>query len=189
VASFDPKLRFLVDVDDVLNDLRSRVVECMTEVTGKVYTPEDFTGWDYFAILSPAERKKVDKLIQRKGFCLSLKANPEAQEAIKELKGLVNVFAVTAPVRGKFWVDERYTWLEREFNIPLDDVVVATSKYVISGRWFLDDRPSNIIAWCRGNSSRKIPMLWHTRATRDLGYDDLRVHSWGEVIERVKSSL
>jgi hypothetical protein len=32
-------------------------------------------------------------------------------------------------------------------------------------------------------------MLWNTRATRGFGYNDLRVHSWGEVIERVKSGL
>lgn len=179
---------FLVDVDDVLNDLRSRVLECMTSVTGKNYSPEDFTGWDYFEVLSVEEKIRVDKLIAREGFCLSLAPLPEAKEAIKELRSLVHVVAVTAPVRSPFWTDERYTWLEHEFQLPLDNVVVAKPKYLIHGNWLLDDRPSNVVNWAQIHS-HSYPMLWHTRATRDLGYDDLRVHSWGEVIERVKSSL
>lgn len=179
--------RFLVDVDDVLADLRPRVLRVINEVSGKEYVPDDFKVWDYFCVLDEDQKKRAFQAISAPGFCASLEVLPGAKEAIRELQSLVKVLAVTWPFHSG-WFDERYAWLEREFEMPKADVHLASSKYAVAGKWFLDDNLDNVLSWDAGNPGM-VPMLWHTRATRDLGYDHLRVHSWDEVIERVKSDL
>jgi 5'(3')-deoxyribonucleotidase len=179
--------RFLVDVDDVLADLRPQVLSIINEVSGKELTPDDFTTWDYFCVLNEDQKKQALMKMASPGFCESLKVLPGAKEAIRELQGLVKVLAVTWPFHSG-WFDERYAWLEREFGMPKGDVHFASSKYAVAGKWFLDDNLDNVLSWAEGNPCMQ-PMLWDTRATRDLGYNHLRVYSWGEVIERVKSSL
>jgi 5'(3')-deoxyribonucleotidase len=179
--------RFLVDVDDVLADLRPRVLDIVNKVSGKEYTHDDFTDWDYFRVLDNYQKYRAFQIMGARGFCSSLEVLPGAEEAISELKSIVKVIVVTCPFNS-VWFEERYTWLEQKFGIPRKDVILASSKYSVAGKWFLDDNFDNILEWSEGNPCM-IPMLWHTRATRDLGYDHLRVHSWDEVTQRVKSSL
>lgn len=175
--------RFLVDVDDVLADLRPRFLEVVNDITKGKLTPDDFTSWDYGQYLTVPQREQVNRILSSKGFCLSLKPFQEAQEAIRILRERVSVFAVTWPAHG--WFEERYQWLEREYRLTVDDVIFARSKYPVFGKWFLDDNPDNVETWSLGNPGMTA-MLWHTRATRDLGQSLLRMHSWGQVIDMVK---
>jgi len=179
--------RFLVDVDDVLADLRPKVLRIVNEISGIEHTPDDFTGWDYFSVLDEYQKHRAFQLMRVPGFCRSLQVLPGAKEAIRELQGLVKVLAVTWPFHVE-WFNERYEWLEQEVGIPKADVILASSKYAVAGKWFLDDNLDNVLSWSEGNPYME-PMLWDTRATRDLGYDRLRVHSWDEVIQRVRVSL
>jgi 5'(3')-deoxyribonucleotidase len=179
--------RFLVDVDDVLADLRPKVLRIVNEVSGIEHTPDDFTDWNYFCVLDADQKKKAFEIMGTPGFCRSLQVLPGAKEAIRELKGLVKVLAVTWPFHVE-WFNERYEWLEQEVGIPKEDVILAGAKYAVAGKWFLDDNLDNVLSWSSGNPCME-SMLWHTRATRDFGYDHLRVHSWDEVVQRVKVSL
>lgn len=179
--------RFLVDVDDVLADLRPKVLQVVNEISGVEHTPDDFTGWDYFSVLDAVQKKQAFEIMSTPGFCRSLQVLPGAKEAIRELQGLVKVLAVTWPFHVE-WFNERYEWLEKELGIPKEDVILTGAKYAVAGRWFLDDNLDNVLSWSAGNPCMG-SMLWHTRATRDLGYAHLRVHSWDEVVQRVKSSL
>jgi 5'(3')-deoxyribonucleotidase len=179
--------RFLVDVDDVLADLRPKVLNIVNEVSGGEFTPDDFTGWDYFSVLDEYQKHRAFQLMGAPGFCRSLQVLPGAKEAIRELQDLVKVLAVTWPFHVE-WFNERYDWLEQEVGIQKKDVILASSKYAVAGKWFLDDNLDNVRIWSEGNPCME-PMLWNTRATRDLGYDRLRVHSWDEVVQRVKSGL
>lgn len=179
--------RFLVDVDDVLAELRPKVLRIVNKVSGIEHTPDDFSGWDYFSVLSEDQKKQAFEIMSEPGFCLSLQALPGAKEAIQELQGMVKVLAVTWPFHVE-WFNERYAWLDQEMGIPKEDVILTKAKYAVAGKWFLDDNLDNVLSWSAGNPCMN-SMLWSTRATRDLGYDRLRVHSWGEVIQRVKASL
>jgi 5'(3')-deoxyribonucleotidase len=179
--------RFLVDVDDVLADLRPQVLRIVNEVSGKELTPDDFTEWDYFCVLDDDQKKEAFEIMGSPGFCGALQVLPGAKEAIRELQSMVKVLAVTWPFHVE-WFNERYDWLEHKIGIPRGDVILASAKYAVSGKWFLDDNLDNVLSWSYGNPCME-PMLWNTRATRDLGYDRLRVYSWGEVIERVKAGL
>ena len=179
--------RFLVDVDDVLANLRPRVLQIVNEVSGKEYTPDDFTGWDYFSVLDEYQKNRAFQRMQVRGFCRSLEVLPGAKEAICELQSLVQVLAVTWPFHVE-WFDERYEWLEQEVGIPKKDVILTSSKYAVAGKWFLDDNLDNVLSWSYGNPCMNA-MLWNTRATRDLGYERLREYSWDDIIAKVKASL
>lgn len=179
--------RFLVDVDDVLADLRPKVLSIVNEVSGGEFTPDDFTVWNYFSVLNEFQKKQAFEIMGTPGFCRSLQVLPGAKEAIRELRGLVKVLAVTWPFHVE-WFNERYEWLEQEVGIPKEDVILAGAKYAVAGKWFLDDNLDNVLSWAEGNPCME-SMLWDTRATRDFGYDHLRVHSWDDVVQRVKVSL
>ena len=179
--------RFLVDVDDVLADLRPQVLRIVNKVAGKEYTPDDFTGWDYFSVLNEDQRGQVIRIMGAPGFCRSLKVLPGAKEAIRELQSMVKVLVVTWPFNIE-WFNERYGWLEQEVGIPKEDVILTNSKYAVAGKWFLDDNLDNVLSWSYGNPCME-SMLWNTRATRDLGYDRLRVYSWDAVIAKVRAGL
>jgi 5'(3')-deoxyribonucleotidase len=181
--------RFLVDVDEVLADLRGPVLKTMTEVTGVQYKLSDFSGWDYFEILTEKEKEKVFSLMNVEGYCASLEVHPGAQDAIEKLRSMVSVIVVTGLHPGPFWIKERDYWLKKNFGFdPRREVIYTQAKYAVAGRWFLEDRPSQVIEWAYGNPCN-VPMLWDTENTHGMGYDHLRVYSWEEVIAKVQAGL
>lgn len=179
--------RFLVDVDDVLADLRPKVLHLVSRVAGREYTPDDFTGWDYFSVLNESQKNQVFQIMSETGFCRSLQVLPGAKEAIRELQSMVKVLAVTWPFHVE-WFNERYEWLEQEVGIHKEDVILTNAKYAVAGKWFLDDNLDNVLSWSYGNPCMNA-MLWNTRATRDLGYNRLREYSWDDIIDRVRVGL
>jgi 5'(3')-deoxyribonucleotidase len=179
------KRRFLIDADQVLVDLFSPVLQRVSEIRGVVTKIEDFHQWDLFLDLSPEENQVVRELMTSKGFVLSLKVLPGAQEAVEELKKKTDLFVVTAPYDASpYWVYERYQWLERFLGIPKDKVVVTHSKFTVSGAFLLDDNPHNILEWEKEHPY-SCPMIWDYPHTRNECSEKFRVSSWGEVLAEV----
>lgn len=87
------------------------------------------------------------------------------------------------PMHSRHWVFERTEWLKEHFDIDLRHVIHTSSKYLVHGDVFLDDKPDHVEGWRREHPNG-LAMLWHTSNTRTLGMDDLRVKSWDEVVKR-----
>jgi len=177
--------RFLVDVDEVLADFQTPAFEAIKRLTGKTYTPGDFLVWDIFSVLSETELGVVFEELERPGFCTSLKPTPGAIDAIRELQGFMEVFAVTSPQHNRHWVYERTEWLNEHFKIDKRHVVHTAAKHVVRGAAFLDDNPEHVDHWAHEHPDG-LAMLWHIQNTRNLGQGLLRVHSWAEVIDRAR---
>jgi 5'(3')-deoxyribonucleotidase len=181
--------RLLVDVDEVLADFQTPMFEALLDLYGRQASAEDCDVWDCFSIMSPHERRGVFSVIEHPGWCLALKPKEGSQEAIKELRGIVDVFAVTSHFpSSRTWVHERDEWLQEHFGFERPYIVHTSSKYIISGEAFLDDNPGHVRAWKEANPNG-LAMLWHIPNTRKLGFEDIRVRSWQEVIDRVRSRV
>lgn len=176
------KLRFLVDVDEVLADFRTPALEVMSSVMGRRYSIHDFDVWDIFSVLDGPKKDLVLSIIDKQGFCHDLQPFPEAQKAIAELQTMCEVYVVTSPYHSLSWVYERNLWLKTHYGFDKSQVVHTSAKYLVRGDIFLDDKPDHVEAWTRENP-HGLGMLWHTPNTR--GLDHLRVNSWGQVLSKV----
>jgi len=179
--------RLLVDVDEVLADFHTPVFDLAAKLFGKKLTSEDFDTWDLFDHFPKAERKALFNAMEQPGYCTSLPPLPGALEAIQELRNYVDVYVVTSPFPSPTWVSERYAWLHEHFNFKPSEVITTSSKFVVAGDAFLDDRPDNVVDWLEAHP-QKTGMLWHTPNTKTLvEHDSLRVYSWEQVIQKVKA--
>lgn len=185
-------MRFLTDVDEVLADFVGPAAEVIRRVVGPHWTfadaPQD--SWDMFGNLTADEMKVVDAIINAPGYCAGLKVHKGAQAFVKRLHELCDeVFACTSHMHSPAWVFERDNWLGEHFEIDRDHVIHTSAKYVCEGDFFLDDKPSHVIAW-QAEHPNGVGMLWTTEHnTRLKGHDAIRVYSFAEVIERVEMRI
>lgn len=181
--------RLLVDVDEVLADFQTPMFDALYELYGRRLSAEDCEVWDCFSVMAPNEKKGVFSIIEHPGWCAALKPKDGAIYAIDNLRKFVDVFAVTSHFpTSRTWVHERDEWLQRLFNFDRKHIVHTSSKYIVSGDAFLDDNPTHVSEWSAANP-QGLGLLWHIPNTRKLGYDDIRVRSWKEVIERVRAHV
>lgn len=178
-------LRFLVDVDEVLADLRSPVMDVICQVTGRDREDPEFRIWDLFSVLTEVERFEVFARMSARGFCGNLLPKPGAIEAMRALQGRVDLFAVTNPFDSEPWVTERYQWLSEHFGLRKNKVIFGEPKYAVSGRWFLEDNLDQALSWAEGNPDG-VSMLWNTPNNDTLGHDQLRVYNWDQVLSTVE---
>jgi 5'(3')-deoxyribonucleotidase len=166
----------LVDVDGVLADFTGAVRE-----------------WDLFALYPEDLQSMIKRRISDPGFCAELKVLPGAEEGVRELVQLGDVYAVTSPWwSSPTWPYERTRWLDRWFGMPADRVVQTSAKQLVFGDVMIDDRPENLIEWRSCQQARG----WCTRAVLvDAPYNQgraelaHRAHGWGDVVEKTREWL
>jgi 5'(3')-deoxyribonucleotidase len=180
--------RLLIDVDEVLVDFQGPAFDLLEQHFGKKFGPEDCEVWDMFTLFTPEEKAKVVEEIEKPGWCRALKVKEGAVEAVAELRKLVDVYAVTSHFTSPTWVHERDAQLMEDFGFQRREIVHTSAKFLVSGEYMLDDRPANLESW-KAEHPEGIAMLWHIPNTRKLGMDDIRMKSWQEVIDRIKSTL
>jgi 5'(3')-deoxyribonucleotidase len=175
-------------VDEVLAYLQNPVLDIIRRVTKKDWKLEDFKVWDLFSVLDPEQRKEVFAEMAVPGFCLNLEPIPGSPEAIKELQGLVDVFAVTNPHESVLWVTERYEWLRVRFGLDKDHVVFTSAKHIVSGNWLVEDHVDQLLKWKEHNPTGT-PILWNTINNKPRGYNHLRAYDWEDVMILVQRAL
>ena len=178
--------RLLIDVDEVLVDFQTPALGALERLTGRKLRPDDYEVWDMFSLFSDEEKKLVFAEVEKPGFCRSLEPKPGAIEAVKALREMVDVFAVTSHFTSPTWVHERDAQLTEEFGFKRREVVHTSAKFLVDGEFFLDDNPAHVTAWSEEHP-KGVAMLWHIPNTRKLGMDDIRMKTWEQVLERVKS--
>jgi 5'(3')-deoxyribonucleotidase len=188
VKSGARRKRLLVDVDEVLAYLQNPVLDIIRRVTKKDWKLEDFKVWDLFSVLNPEQRKEVFAEMAVPGFCLNLEPVPGSPEAIKELQGLVDVFAVTNPHDSVLWVSERYEWLRVHFGLDKDHVAFLSSKYLIPGNWLIEDNLDQLRRWKMSNCEG-VPLLWNTTNNHHMPWNGVRIYDWSDVIDIVQKEL
>lgn len=178
--------RLLIDVDEVLADFQTPTFAVIEKLFGRVLTPHDFEVWDIFGLFSEEEKQAIFEELEKPGFCQGLQPTPGSIEAVRELRKIVDVYPVTSPFHSPTWVHERNTWLHEYHGFKKREIVHTGSKFLVTGDALLDDNPSHVTTWAEEHPFG-LGMLWHIPNTRTLGLDDLRVHTWDEVLQRAES--
>lgn len=180
---------FLLDVDEVLADFSGPAALVISEVLGRPWTLAEAPGddWDMFSVLSAEEYRAVSDIIDAPGWCSEIQPLPGAHELVERLRELCEVHIITGHrIYSRQWVFERSGWLERHFGFDPEGIVHTHSKHLVGGDFLLDDRPDFVTRW-QERHPQGDAMLWSTPHNERLrGFDELRVYSRDEVIERVR---
>lgn len=186
----------LLDCDGVLADFSLGVCEVVKTITGRDFKPDNITEWDFCKALklAPDEARDVRRALSMSGHVWpNLKPFPAAQEAVKCLYKVANVYVITSPWNScKTWLHEREAWLDLHFDIPHTRVIATSAKHLVSGDIFVDDKPGNVEAWHHaqgwtddhGGESRAV--LWDAPYNREAEIDGaIRATSWAQIEELV----
>jgi len=94
-------------------------------------------------------RKIVDAHVVMAGFCDGIAPQPGAQDAVRRLSELGEVFVVTSPWDSSpTWMFERLHWVARHFpTIGRRRVIQTAQKHLIRGDVFVDDKLEHVETW------------------------------------------
>lgn len=201
------KSRLLLDADGVLLDFVGGFLKAVREAGGPVLSPEDFPEWDVFETLkenlakthSPEDTrrimKEVNAAVVRRGFCLELEPLPGAVEAVKAIQAAehLELFVITSHFgSNETWVHERDSSLKKHFGIAGKQILHGSSKHIVSGDIFVDDKVDNVTSWMDHNDGAAF--LWDTPHNRGFqgvridGRSVRRLTSWGELLDILRIS-
>jgi len=179
------KPRVLIDTDDVTADFATPASELLSDVLGRPWsckTDMKPGEWDMFWELTEKQKLQVFKAIGKPAWQGALKPFPEAKKALPRLREISDVYNVTSAMS---WAPIREDWLKYHLGYDKEHMVFVKSKHVVAGDFLVDDNPTLIQRWQKHNPYGK-GLLWTAINNAHLtGFDDIRVHSWDEVIEKV----
>lgn len=185
--------RVLLDVDDVIADFVGYYLQVAGKVMNTDYLREQVTEWDIDKCLDLPEwaKREMKYLICQPRVASAIPEFPGAVESIKELSQISEIYFVTAPYRGSpTWTRDREDWLHTRFGELGKRVIHTSYKAPVSGDFFIDDRPINLLEW--GDEQNGIPILWdrpHNRSFDNEASIIPRMNSWESVIKLVKEKV
>lgn len=178
--------RILIDVDGVLANFVQHSLPVLEELTGQAWKMEDFHAWDLFDTIDRKYEAPFFDAVNKLGWCRSIPVYPGAQEGIKAVQEVGEVYIVTSPMNHvPTWTHEREGWLKEHFGIPHKKVVHTSAKYLCIGDILLDDKPANIESWAKEHP-RGLGLLWDQPYNRSQEVGR-RVSTWAEVVSAVSS--
>jgi 5'(3')-deoxyribonucleotidase len=186
------KPRVLIDVDGVLANFVGATIRDMEAHHGFSMSHDDVTTWDIISSF-PVDASRLGDTMRSRwrepGWCASIPVYEGAVEGISILRDLADVFFVTAPMSGApHWMWERSLWLSQHFNADERDIVFTSSKHLVSGDVFVDDKPSNVMEWLHGHHfGRGVPVIWDRPYNRGYGLPPvtIRTSDWSVVASAV----
>jgi 5'(3')-deoxyribonucleotidase len=184
------KPRILVDCDGVMAAFVNATLERVRLMTGKAFTPDQVTAWDVIECLGVPEAtcKEIYTSMEQKWFCENIEPFPGAHEGVQELRNLGDVYCVTAPFRGDYWMAEREKWLKKHFDFPRSKIVFCHDKHIIAGDVLIDDKTETCIKWQEANTQGTAILFERSYNKRD-DWGGFRVPNWDSLISVVRDIL
>jgi 5'(3')-deoxyribonucleotidase len=99
------------------------------------------------------------------------------QRAVARLREVADLFIVTSPMGGPNWTHEREEWLKRHFNISRANVAHISTKYIVTGDVFMDDKTSHLVEW-RKHNPNGVAVRWDRLYNADDVWDGLHTDNW-----------
>lgn len=180
--------RILLDVDGVLADFVSALLVVVADITGRRYTVEDITAYDFVAALklSKDEASRVKRTLgNTPGFARKLKPYPGSIEGVAALQKVAEVYIVTSPWNSNpTWTHDREWWLKKYFNLPHSHVIHTSAKHVCAGSMLVDDKTGTLVKWAEYNPSGQA-VQWQTGYNRQDGWQGISVDSWPQLVDLI----
>lgn len=177
----------LLDVDGVIADFETRFLALARIVTGRqIVRDPTHSDMGRQCALSEEEAREVWDHVRQIPFAREIDPYPIAVESVLELREIVNVYFVTAPMRGHpTWAHDREQWLRDLFGDLGQNVISTHHKYCVRGHIFVDDRTKHVDSWSRAHPEGQA-FLWNKSYNSDS--DLPRIKSWRElrgIVDRV----
>lgn len=143
--------RILLDVDGVLtHGFVETVCRMLREYEGftnkdRAYF-ENVDQWDVMKCLdvpSPLA-EKVYYRMKKAGVAMTFEPIPGSQEFVAELNTWAEVYAVTSPLGGPYWAQDREDWLFKHYEMPHRRVASIRDKRIVYGHALVDDKLSHL---------------------------------------------
>lgn len=137
--------RIAIDMDDVMADTTSRIVEWYERDFNVKFNRADLVG-KWFTDAIPQEHQPiVQKYSSHPDVFKNLAIIPESQRVIEALCEKYEVFIVTAAIAYPNSYLPKYEWLVKHFPfINIRNVVFCGHKYMIDADYMIDDHPRNL---------------------------------------------
>lgn len=166
--------RIAIDMDDVLADITTRLIEITNERRNTNYQKDQLKDpvifQEYYA-----EYKQVRECLYETGMFRNLPVFEDAQDVVKKLQEHYEVFIVSAATEFPKSLTEKLEWLEEHFpTIGWQHTVFCGHKYMIKADYLIDDHEKNLVKF------EGTPLLFDAPHNYHLkGYQ--RVYSWKEI--------
>ena len=190
--------RILVDCDGVLANFIEPFLAIANRLAGTSYTEADVKEWDmdrlpgFEAIKNEAWAEVGDP-----GFARNMPLYQGAQEGMRRLADIGEVFIVTAPLwlhkedesrgdlHGQTFCWDRVKWLRAHFGIPATRVIFAYHKELVEGDVLIDDKVENVEAWIKAHGTKKgtSAILWshpYNKTGQGRHPKVMRTNDWNE---------
>jgi hypothetical protein len=148
----------ILSVDGVVADF---VGHLLAQV-GSTRQREEIVELDVFKFLTPEQQETASALLASPDFWLSMPLIPGALEGVQtfQLRGHEIIWATTPWLPCREWEWARRTWIKQHFSARDEDIVVLFEKQLLTGEFFVDDRPESVLAWQRANA-HGVAFLYH----------------------------
>lgn len=185
------KMPILFDVDGVVTT--GFFDTCASRINERFDTK--YKASDFYTDLRkvmPEWDSIMESEVRAEGFCLKFKPDPDAQDVIANLiRDNYNVKFVTSPYyRSKSWADDRIEWLEDNFKVTRDEVILCHEKRYVAGELLVEDLVKHAVNWSNFNKKPSLVFErpWNTQDIEKLQHDGYApfyvVRDW-EKIDRI----
>jgi len=166
--------RIAIDMDDVLADITTRLIEITNERRNTNYQKDQLKDPAIFQEYY-AEYKQVRECLYETGMFRNLPVFEDAQDVVKKLQEHYEVFIVSAATEFPKSLTEKLEWLEEHFpTIGWEHTVFCGHKHMIKADYLIDDHEKNLVKF------EGTPLLFDAPHNYHLeGYQ--RVYSWKEI--------
>jgi len=188
----DLNLTLVVDVDGVLADQVTPVLENINDKYGSKYTKEYIRRWDQpLPIANTDIKTEIENSHHHPGYVLKMKPMPDAKNVLRELSKYCGITIATN--RTRVANISTYLWLIKN-NIPYDKYVNTSikGKGAAKGNILIDDYPKNVLEFTANEGEERTAFIftqpWNENDQSLIGNDKIvRVNNWQEVLEKILS--
>ena len=100
-------------------------------------------------------------------FATRIRPYDGAVEGAKSLMEIADVYFVTSPIwTSKTWMYDRALWLRTYFGVDNGRIIFTSSKHLVRGDIFIDDKLETVEKWSRHNP-QAYAVLWNQPYNQD----------------------
>ena len=181
--------RVLVDCDGVLSQFLTSALEVINKHFESNFQHQHVTDFDICGSLGiPHAWEILKNSCSNPDFVATMQKIPGADEGLKRLREISDVYVVTSPMNVPNWAYERQRWLTSMFDFTPDKIVQTEAKHVIVGDVIIDDKFENVLSWTRYHPNG-LGILFHApyNEKNDIqGYNIVRAETWNCVIDIIE---
>lgn len=144
-----------MDCDGVLADFTARTHQDLVALKGEI-PPQTHQEWNTEETFGLTKKEKIWIKAQRNapGWCASIPPYAMALEGLPKLKEVAEVLVVTSPWMSRYWVPERYDWLQNHGRFHHKEVIFTHRKDLVQGDVFVDDKIEHVEAWAKAHPDK-----------------------------------